>query len=78
MDYQKNTKEIEFSGQENIRIDIFLSREDILGLSRTRIKELVIEGNIVVDGKKVKPSYILKNGEKIIVDIPVVKDSPLE
>jgi 23S rRNA pseudouridine1911/1915/1917 synthase len=78
LDYQKNTKEIEFSGQENIRIDIFLSREDILGLSRTRIKELIIEGNIVVDGKKVKPSYILKNGEKIIVDIPVVKDSPLE
>ncbi len=78
MDYQKNTKEIEFSGQENIRIDIFLSREDILGLSRTRIKELIVEGNIVVDGKKVKPSYILKNGEKIIVDIPVVKDSPLE
>jgi 23S rRNA pseudouridine1911/1915/1917 synthase len=78
LDYQKNTKEIEFSGQENIRIDIFLSREDILGLSRTRIKELIVEGNIVVDGKKVKPSYILKNGEKIIVDIPVVKDSPLE
>jgi len=78
LDYQNKTKEIEFSGQENIRIDIFLSREDIIGLSRSRIKELITEGNIVVNGKKVKPSYLLKNGEKIIIDVPAEKDLPLE
>ncbi|HKK83268.1 MAG TPA: RluA family pseudouridine synthase [Atribacterota bacterium] len=78
MDYQNKTKEIEFSAQENIRIDIFLSREDIIGLSRSRIKELIIKGNIVVNGKKVKPSYILKNREKIIIDVPAEKDLPLE
>ncbi|HKK83386.1 MAG TPA: S4 domain-containing protein, partial [Atribacterota bacterium] len=73
MDYQKKIKEIEFSGQENIRIDIFLSREDIVGLSRSRIKELVTKGDIVVNGKKVKPSYILKTGETILIDIPAEK-----
>lgn len=78
MNYQNKTKEIEFSGQKNIRIDIFLSREDIVGLSRSRIKELIITGNIVVNGKKVKPSYILKKGEKIIIDVPTEKDLPLE
>jgi len=78
LDYQKKNKEIEFSGQDNIRIDIFLSREDIFGLSRSRIKELIIKGNIVVNGKKVKPSYILKNREKIIIDVPAEKDLPLE
>lgn len=78
MHFKEKTGEIEYSGQEDVRVDVFLSRENIYDLSRSRIQELIINGNIVVNGKKVKPSYILKNGERIVIDIPVDKDLSLE
>ena len=50
------------------RLDLFL--KEILPFSRKRIVLLVKEGNILVNNKKVKPSYILKGGERIFLDIP--------
>lgn len=78
MDYKNNIDEIKYLGQEDIRIDVFLSQAKINDLSRSRIKELITNGNIVVNGKKVKPSYILKNGERILIDIPLERSLPLE
>ncbi len=78
MDSRKNHVEIEYSEKENIRIDAYLSREQISDLSRSRIKELITEGNILVDGRKVKPSYLLKRGERISIAIPDQKNLPLE
>ena len=78
MDSRKLPKEVEYLDKENTRIDAFLSREEITALSRSRIKELIIQGQILVDGKKVKPSYLLKTGKIISVDIPEKKDLPLQ
>jgi 23S rRNA pseudouridine1911/1915/1917 synthase len=77
LNFQNNFVEIEYSGQGDTRIDVFLSREKEHNLSRSRIKELITNGNIVVNGKKVKPSYILKPGEKILIEILPKKDLPL-
>ena len=71
-------KEIFYSEKENIRIDAFLSQNQITDLSRNRIKELITLGNILVNGKKVKPSHLLKEGEKISLDIPQQTDLSLE
>jgi 23S rRNA pseudouridine1911/1915/1917 synthase len=76
--YQNKINEIKYMGQGGIRIDIFLSQEKVHDLSRSRIKELITDGNIVVNGKTVKPSYILKKGERILIDIPLEKNIPLE
>jgi len=45
------------------RIDNYLKR--YLGLSRERIKELLKDGSISINSKKVKPSYCLHDNDKI-------------
>lgn len=50
------------------RLDIFLSLSD-LEISRSKIKELIGSGGVVVSGKKPKPSYILKEGDLVFVDV---------
>ncbi len=77
MDTRKLPEEIIYTEKENARIDAFLSQEQITNLSRSRIKELITLGHILVNGKKVKPSHGLKSGEKISVDIPKQKDLSL-
>lgn len=44
-------------------------------LSRSRVKELIESGNILVNSKNVKCSYSLKEGDNISLDIP--EDVPL-
>jgi len=78
MDSQKYSEEIEYLEKENFRIDAFLSHEQVTDISRSRIKELIIRGNILVNGKKVRPSHLLKIGEKISIDIPEQIDLPLQ
>lgn len=53
------------------RIDVYL--QEILDLSRSRIQELIKEGNILVNEKKVKSSYKLSLGDKLYINIPEVK-----
>lgn len=54
------------------RLDKFVS-EQIPDLSRTRVKELVKDQNILVNGKVEKVSYKIQAGDKIEVNIPAVK-----
>lgn len=54
--------------QAGIRLDKFLS-EKILRYSRQMIKRNILEGNVLVDRKKVKPKYVLKENDKISVKI---------
>ena len=60
--------------QNNIRIDIFLSSK-IEGLSRSKIKKLIIEGKVLVDNLTVKPSFVLSGKEKIICDLELEKEN---
>ncbi len=70
----KNSKKfvhnIQFQEKERVRVDIFLAKENIAGLSRNRIKELINQGYITVNGREIKPSHILKSGDNISLAIP--------
>lgn len=52
----------------NIRIDVYLSEK--LNESRSRIQELIKNGNILVNDSLVKSSYKLSSGDKIDINIP--------
>lgn len=57
---------------ENERLDKFIA-EKISTLSRTRIKELVKENHILVNGVNEKVSYKVQQGDHIVVDVPALK-----
>lgn len=64
------TEEITIApGQGNQRIDkaIFLEKQ---GLSRSRLQKLLKEGLVLVNGKPIKPSYRLRDGDLVHIDIP--------
>jgi len=59
------------------RLDIFLT-EKIPGKSRSFLQGLIREGKVRVDGKKVKPNYRLKYGQRVDVSIPASTQISLE
>ncbi|MCD6408445.1 RluA family pseudouridine synthase [bacterium] len=60
-----NGKKITYESDEKKRIDKFLSEK--ISFSRERIKTLIKEGKIVVNSKKIEPSYKLHNGDVITI-----------
>jgi 23S rRNA pseudouridine1911/1915/1917 synthase len=56
------------SGDAGRRLDLFLA-ERIPGLSRTRIQELVRQGNVHVDGQTAKASHRVAAGESIEIAV---------
>ncbi|MBU1121483.1 MAG: RluA family pseudouridine synthase [Candidatus Omnitrophota bacterium] len=50
------------------RLDFFLSK-NVESISRTKINELIKKGNVLVDGKVKKPSYILKDNQTVCLSI---------
>jgi len=54
--------------QAGIRLDKFLT-EEFPQYSRQWIKKDILEGNVLVNRKKIKPKYILKENDKISVKI---------
>lgn len=64
----------EVRAAEGQRLDVFLSTE--LGITRSRVKNLIEDGRVTVNGKEVKAGYMLRNGETVAADIP--EDKPLE
>ena len=56
--------------QSKIRIDNYLSLK-IDNISRTKIKKLILDGQILVNNEKVKPSMILLGGENIFCDLNI-------
>ncbi len=62
---------------KDARLDVFLAQQHPQ-YSRSRIKTLIDEGFVLVDGQKRKPSFTLKGGEQIVLtrrapDIPKAK-----
>jgi 23S rRNA pseudouridine1911/1915/1917 synthase len=78
LELQSKTREIIYTNEENIRIDIYLAKGQYCSFSRNRIKELITQGNILVNDKKIKASYILKNGDRISINIPEQKELNLQ
>lgn len=62
---------MEFLVQEenNFRIDLYIATKNI-GISRTKIEKLIKTGYIKVNGKIVKPSYRVRKGDRIIIELP--------
>lgn len=54
------------------RLDKFIS-EQLSDLSRTRVKELIQDKNILVNDKVEKVSYKIQDGDKIEITVPAVK-----
>jgi len=66
-------KNISFTGEEKIRIDLYLTQKEICP-SRSQIRNLIAQGKIRVNSTPVKPSYILKNGNVINLALPEQKE----
>lgn len=63
--------------KEEIRLDRYLAEQDV-SLSRSMIQKLLEEDNIVVNGKKEKASYKVKQGDRIEITIEQPKEVKLE
>jgi len=62
--------EKEFQGK---RLDLFLSEKN-LGLSRSRIQNFIKEKMVLVNEKPVKASYKVKDGDRVTIEIPPLKE----
>lgn len=58
--------------KEKIRMDSFLAEQKEFA-SRSQIKRLIEEGNVLLDGKPVKPSAKVRAGDEIVVSVPPAK-----
>ena len=58
-----------------VRIDKYLA-DEVEILSRSKIKDLILSKDILVDGNQVKPSFMLSGGETIQIIIPNIQ--PIE
>ncbi len=62
---------IEFNETEKFRVDKFLAMQESEDLiSRSFINKLISDGNVTVNSKPVKKSYILSAGEIIEIELP--------
>lgn len=50
--------------EKHSRLDLFLSRQ-FCRISRSKLKESILKGEVLVNGKVKKPGYILKEGDLI-------------
>ncbi|MFH1621927.1 MAG: RluA family pseudouridine synthase [Candidatus Omnitrophota bacterium] len=59
-----------------LRIDVFLAKH-LKDHSRTSLKNLIVEGLVLVNKKNIKPHYCLKLDDEIDIDIPDKKEFTL-
>lgn len=62
------TQEIVNDSAKGERIDLYLSKRK--GITRTKVQKLIRDGNILVNGRSVKPNYRLKGSDRIIINLP--------
>ncbi len=61
----------------DLRLDRFVS-ENMAGVSRTNAASLILDGNVLLDGKVAKPSTRLKKGQHVDVSIPIAAASGIK
>ena len=64
---------IEVSGGE-ARLDHYLARLD-LGLTRSRLRQLINDGDVLVNGAAVKPAHRVRQGDRVHVSVPPPRPS---
>ncbi len=60
---------LEYTGSGRQRLDLFL-QEKVAGCSRSRLQALIRGGEVLVDGRRRKASYLLRRGERVSLVIP--------
>ena len=68
---------LEYNLEERQRLDVFLVSK-LPFLSRTQIAKMIKDGLVTVDGDEAKPSYNLKPGEQIDIELPTPEPYELE
>ena len=63
--------------EENIRLDAYLA-EFMPDLSRSKIQGFIKNSDILINGSAKKPSYSLKEGDRVEVNIPEEKNLEIE
>ncbi len=58
--------------QAGQRVDVFLSVA--LEFTRSHVKKLCDDGNLIVNGRHSKANYVLKRGDEVIISLPEVKN----
>jgi len=64
--------------EENIRLDVYLSSQEELSLTRSRIQKLIDEGLVQVNDVPGKANYKLRKGDKITLILPPPKELKVE
>ncbi len=65
-------KILDFVGYSK-RLDIFAT-DELPEFSRALVQKMIKDGKITVNGKKVKPSWPLQEGEKVEIEMPSAQD----
>ena len=70
---EARSHEIRVDGAES-RVDQYLAQVD-LGLTRSRLRQLIAEGNVLVNGVAVKPAHRIRSGDRVRVTVPPPRPS---
>lgn len=62
---------------EKQRLDKYIAKK-MPDLSRMMVQKLIEEGNIQVNQKKIKPSYLVQAEDNITIELPQVKETNLK
>ena len=62
------------SQDDGCRLDQFLAQSD-LGLTRSRLRQLIAEGNVRVNEAAVKPAHRLHPGDRVFISVPAPRPS---
>ena len=65
--------QLQVEGPES-RLDQYLAQVD-LGLTRSRLRQLIAEGEVLVNGATVKPAHRLRPGDTVLVRVPPPRPS---
>ena len=75
---KKSINLITQSEDNNLRVDVFVNKKES-SLSRTRIKNLILNKKLKLNGKVINsPSHKVSNGDKINLEIPEPKKASLK
>ena len=58
----------------DVRLDYYLAGQDI-GLTRSRLRQLIDSGDVLVNGAAVKPSHRVRQGDRVLVSVPPPRPS---
>ncbi len=60
---------------DGLRIDFYLAGL-LRDISRSKVQKFIKDGHITINGKQIKPSTILKESDKVVVNFDVVSETP--